>query len=609
MRRLTKGSLGILSLATAGAGFAACGGDPVGLCDFNECQELVTIDSGLGDGNPGTLDGGGEGSVTPGDDASCPADAASTTNCGPSAPCVDTTSSPENCGGCGMACATPPSGNGAATCASSTCGVSCNPGYVVCNGDCLALSGPPANACAVTEAVAIFVSASTGDDKNGDGSQAKPVASIGRGIALAVSGGKPRVYACAGTYPAVALDATVTSGVEVYGGFDCAKWGYADASPAGVMVAPAAGTIPLTVTSVTVAVTFANLTLRADNATAVDSSGNGASSIAAFVAGSSGVNFAEVAFVAGNAVDGKGGEAPGGNYPAGDKTAPGGGGLDPTAFGSITCTDTSASFGGGGGPAPVLGGAPAQSGRAGLWNPAGVTTTPGYDGQPGAAGLSATSHCGSGDPGANGAAGAQAKGAATWGSLGAGGWTPAQGGAAGNGNPAQGGGGGGGSTVPPAAGGGGGAGGCGGSGGTVGAGGGSSFALLSLNSTVTVSSSTLAVGTAGNGGAGGTGQDGEGGGAGGSAQCPGAYGGNGAGGGGGGGGAGGLSVGIAYSGATPTVDAPTTASFKGGNGGKAGPGGTAGAGGENGLGAMANGVPGATGGDGKAGVAAATQGL
>ena len=49
--------------------------------------------------------------------------------------CQNLSNDPDNCGMCGHGCADPPVvGSGSATCSVSSCGLSCNAGYLKCTG-------------------------------------------------------------------------------------------------------------------------------------------------------------------------------------------------------------------------------------------------------------------------------------------------------------------------------------------------------------------------------------------------------------------------------------------------------------------------------------------
>lgn len=403
-----------------------------------------------------------------------------------------------------------------------------------------------APAC-VDDAVGIFVSPAGND--GADGTKSAPVRSIRRGVELATSRQRPRVYVCEGNY-GDAIE--ITSAVEIVGELSC-SWDVGAGKP---RIVPPAG-IALRVTDVGGPVLIEGLAIVGS----ANSTKPGDSAIAAFVSGAGNVTFRNTDLTANDGV----GVAPGtggSNYMAAAKDGIGAA----SGAGAVTCAcldGTTNSTGGKGGP---LGGggdpgsaSPAVGGvNSGL---GGVTCTPGTVGASGVA-----------TPG--GGAGGSA------GTLTQSGWAGAvDATAGGTGNPGQGGGGGGGRNGVTA-GGGGACGGCGGAGGRPGASGGSSIALLSFESTITVDGGALKTGKAGAGGEGGSGQDGQAGGSGGVGACDGGPGGSGAGGSGGGGGAGGHSVPVAFAGTEPRiVNATLTPGTEGtgGEGGKAGAGpGTAG---------------------------------
>ncbi len=403
-----------------------------------------------------------------------------------------------------------------------------------------------APAC-VDDDVGIFVSP-TGDD-GADGTKAKPVKSIRRGIELAASRQRPRVYVCEGTY-ADAVE--ISSPVAIMGELSC-TW----AVGAGkARVAPPTG-VALRVMDVAGPVLVEGLAIVGS----ADATKPGDSAIAAFVSGAGNVTFRNTDLTANDGVAAK--PATGGsNYTAAAKDGIG----EPLGAGAVTCAcldGATSSTGGKGGP--VGGG-----GDPGSASPAigGVN-----------AGLGGAT-CTAGTIGTNGSATAAGGAGSSAGTLTGSGWVGVvDATVGGTGNPGQGGGGGGGRTGF-AMGGGGACGGCGGAGGKPGASGGSSFALLSFQSTITVEGGVLKTGKAGAGGEGGPGQDGQGGGSGGVGACDGGPGGSGAGGSGGGGGAGGHSVPVAFVGTEPGIANATLtpgAEGPGGEGGKAGAGpGTAG---------------------------------
>ncbi len=151
-------ALGCVAFGAAATTFAACGGNAVGICDFDECgggeggtpdatsivgdgsssnvdgnvsgNEAGVGDDGSGDDSPTEVDGSEDSPTNQADSApSCGPDA-STAYCGADAGCVDTTTSADNCLTCGHACPVPTNGN--ATCIASQCGVACNPSLVLC---------------------------------------------------------------------------------------------------------------------------------------------------------------------------------------------------------------------------------------------------------------------------------------------------------------------------------------------------------------------------------------------------------------------------------------------------------------------------------------------
>jgi hypothetical protein len=486
-------------------------------------------------------DGGGECSVT------C---TGTTTETCPGGACYAPTD-PNHCGSCTNACAGPPSGNGQATCtgATPTCGVSCSANYHVCNADCLSNADEPSDTsdpCILTETFGVFV-APGGSDTTGTGSRTAPYATVGHAMDEAKTAGLARVYACgtAGNYAENLAVGSARAGVTVYGGLNCtttpATWTYNASDQA--TIAPATGYA----LQATAAVTFEDFSfVSTPGATA------GASSIAVFVNGATGVVLERCDAHAGTAATGQsstqpapyGSTGPSGN-PGNAPIAGGGTGAGGAAMPNPSCTT---SIGGAGGSAKL-----------------GESTTllDGQSGQPGTNDNAGTSaECGAteqgGGMGVGGAAGSSGAAATTWATFSASGWSPTGGQTGGTADVGQGGGGGGASAAVNSlgGGGGGGAGGCGGVGGPPGSGGGSSVALLVFDSSVTLESCALSASNAGNGGGGAAGQTGQGGGSGGAGStgaCGGGTGGSGGNGGPGGGGAGGVSAGVLWAGTTPTI--------------------------------------------------------
>ena len=440
------------------------------------------------------------------------------------------------------------------------------------------------------------------------GSMANPAPTVSQGIALAIASGKSRVYVCEGRY---AESVAIASGISLYGGFSCApgangaswRWTAATASVTAPSISGATSPVyALSIDAPGPSIVIEDLAFSSPDAIGQDPSGNGLSSIAAFVNEST-VSFVRTTLSAGNGARGAdgvtgvrlaNGTLETTNYePVGTTTqpsvAPGGSLLTP---GAIVCnyvdptrmplTPDSSTGGATTGP---LGG-------IGMSNPPPVMTSatpPSHDGL----GVPTAGNNQSADVGEDGPPRPGGVAAATSGSLtSSNGWTPSAGGDGPAGQPGQGGGGvyipcpsG---SCPPSAGGG--SGGCGGAGGTGGGGGGSSIALVSLASTVTLSACNLVALTGGNGGTGGNGQPGQAGGPGiATLGGPSGGGGNGAGGSGGAGGSAGISVGILYAQSdVPSFSSADTVIAYGNAG-------TQGAGGQPGTGPGAAGDPGTAG--------------
>jgi hypothetical protein len=443
---------------------------------------------------------------------------------------------------------------------------------------------PHDEGCVVDEAYAVFVApaARGGSDTAGDGSRAKPYATLGH--ALGALAGKARVYVCNAQY---VEQVSLSSAASLYGGFACpgddagAAWRYLGGQ---AQVSGPANQIPLIVSGVEGGVSIEDIRFGAPDASGHDVAGNGLSSIAVLVNAST-LTLRRCALVAGSGDQGQDG-AQGVNYSATGAT-PGGvndGGSSGAAGGVVQCSDGTNSTGGNGGDSTATTGGDGGTGSAAPM----PQTQPSMrlDGLGGTGGYA----CTPGDKGAYGAADEAGAPATTPGTLSASGWTPSGGSDGRSGTPGQGGGGGGGLAGSlPLGGTGGGAGGCGGAGGTGGKGGGASIALACFASTVILDTCTLATSQGGNGGNGGNGQPGQGGAAAGTASgngnCAGGVGGNGAGGSAGAGGTGGISVCIVFSGSAPQG----TPSCTHGDAGQPGTGGTGGAGGSNNL--LNNGGP------------------
>jgi hypothetical protein len=330
---------------------------------------------------------------------------------------------------------------------------------------------PHDDPCVLSNTLGVFVS-SSGLDTNA-GTEGSPLKTIAAGLAKASTLGRSRVYVCQGSYSETLR---VTNAVSVYGGLACplgdGGWVYGDGGTA--QVTGASNAIAFTVDGVDASIAVEDLRVVSPDAVGQDDAGNGRSSIAVLVNGST-VSFRRCAFVAGagtNGADGMtGSNYEGGTAPAGQSNDGGAGG----AGGMIVCGDGTSSAGGMGGSSTPTDGADGSAVPTSL-------VTPPIDGTGGAGGVV----CANGHPAATGTAGtggAAASTVGTWTNIG---WTPAVAGHGANGRPGQGGGGGGGETAtPPASGGtGGGSGGCGGGGGAGGGGGGASLSLVCQASSI-----------------------------------------------------------------------------------------------------------------------------
>lgn len=437
---------------------------------------------------------------------------------------------------------------------------------------------------AVDDKCGIFVSASVGNDSNA-GTKGSPVKTIGHAI-LEANGTDRPIYVCNESFNEVV---EAPAGMELYGGLDCANgWTWSDAGRTTLTASP--DSVPLKLTSGTALTRIENFAV-----TAADAMQSGGSSIAAIIDNvTAEISFCEL--TAGAARDGADGQTPA-DLPMN--------GL-PGENGTVACT-ASADVKGGAGAVNTCDAGTSQGGIGGK----GGITADGGDGGDGEDGLPAGNtnkgigatvaapSCTIGTPGADGTEGAPGMGGTALGSISIIGYSGANGQDGATGTPGQGGGGGGGSRSglfcngmndgAGASGGGGGAGGCGGKGGEGGRAGGSSIALIALNSGLTLNQVTLKAGNAGKGGNGAIGQAGASGGLGGQGGassgsalskkgCTGGEGGTGGPGGPSGGGRGGHSLGIAYKGMLPVMNAVTATIGAPGMGGMGNPAGNGDAG-------------------------------
>ncbi|MEO7330718.1 MAG: PGRS family protein, partial [Minicystis sp.] len=400
------------------------------------------------------------------------------------------------------------------------------------------------------EDCAVFVQADAAG-ATPEGTRAKPYKTLQEAIDKA--GGK-RVYACTSAPFGEAV--IVASGVEIYGGFDCAKeWAW-KADARSVLEGPA-DKIALVLESSAGSVKVENFAIASASATKP-----GGSSIAVVVDKVT-VDFVGCEITAGDGADGVAGKAYSNAAQAGVM------GLD----GGIACTANN--IFGGDAVSSLCGVIDSTSGLGGNGS-----TNSGGAGSPGDPGITMNGgngensmmSCSAGTKGDDGMLGNPGSGSVGLGTIDKNGFTGVVGNEGTLGSAAQGGGGGGGAKGGVAAdkcpagmaggasGGSGGSGGCGGAGGKGGSAGGSSIALLSLDASLTFAGVTLTTGKGAKGGAGGLGQEGGQGGAPGAGgkvpmgsilnpACGGGPGGQGGKGGQGGGGLGGHAIGIAYVGA------------------------------------------------------------
>ncbi|WP_437715561.1 hypothetical protein WMF45_03580 [Sorangium sp. So ce448] len=442
---------------------------------------------------------------------------------------------------------------------------------------------PTQDASTVTDECAVFASATA--EPGGDGTKARPYASLGEAVANA---GNKRVLAC--TSGAFAESVAIEAGVEVIGGFDCeAEWAWSAEARSG-MEGPA-GAAALTLGGGASGAKVRSFAIRAASATEP-----GGSSIGVAVADVE-AELAQVDVTAGDGMAGEDGTMP--------DEAPQVGASAPMTSASAACARDELVYGGDPGvraceDGETRGGAGGLGGITGTEDGNGLK---GADGAPlpepnpnnrGLGGVGQAGPDGECEAGANGKSG-DAGGPGDAGSgteLMLAGVAGGDGANGATGKKAQGGGGGGGAKAgvfckvgagtfdgPGASGGGGGAGGCGGKGGGGGKAGGSSIGILSLGTKLVLTDVTVVVGRAGKGGDGVAGQSGADGGigaAGGAASgtspstrgCDGGRGGQGGAGGPGAGGRGGHAVGIAY--ATPPGAAATLSNFMAGTAGEGG---------------------------------------
>ncbi|MGH7437345.1 MAG: hypothetical protein ACRENE_16835, partial [Polyangiaceae bacterium] len=322
---------------------------------------------------------------------------------------------------------------------------------------CDARGGPADASCVTADGLGIFVApaVSGGDDTSGDGTREHPFATLG--FALAHLGGLARVYVCNAAY-AEAVTMT-SSGASLFGGLACPG---SDAGPAWTYVGGKAtvtapqGSYALHLVDLAAPIEIDDMAFVAVDATGTDPAGNGASSIASFVKGSS-ATFVRVSFNAGAGGNGSDGSVatPDPNY-AGATAASGSPGFAPADAG----VDASGAGGGGAGGAGACllfgtsaggtGGSAATATVSGGDGGTGIQTVPADaapayapppgTGRVGLGGAGTPSGCAAGENGADGSPGPGGSPGSSFGVLTASGWTPASGGTGQPGGPGQGGG-------------------------------------------------------------------------------------------------------------------------------------------------------------------------
>jgi len=453
-----------------------------------------------------------------------------------------------------------PTGDAGETSAGGSAGA---PDPESCDGN----ADPATTACVIADGYGTFV-APYGNDDNGDGTQAKPFATVTKALSAVALQKRARIYVCAAEY---SEPDTITplDGSSIFGGFSCdaGTWAYDAPVKALLTVESPVGAI---IDSAKRGVTLEDVRLDAADAPQNDT---GASSFGLVVNASKAVALVRAEFHAGKGASGRPGVTP--EVPMAPVSTSEQDGRTASCLPQVV-------------PTAAVGGAAAASkcgigGRGGIgygtFDRSGASGTPTTNlvsvPQPNG-GAAATAADPNGTPGRmgsvglDGGAGKFGLAAASVGSFGPAGYIGAAGGNGASGGAGQGGGGGGaslafdfgGKTCTGAGGGGGGAGGCGGSGGTGGGGGGASVGMLSWNSEVTLDAVVLVAKAGGAGSKGGAGlagsigsEGGNGGGGTGDGVVAGGHGGHGGIGGAGGpgaGGTGGPSLGLVYKGMEPS---------------------------------------------------------
>ena len=148
---------------------------------------------------------------------------------------------------------------------------------------CDTTKNPTTEECLVADDYSVFVAPSGKDDAAG--TKDAPVATLSKAIEMA--GGK-FVVVCDATYDE---HVTITSGAQIYGGFDCADWSAETGAP---LFKPTSAGPALKIDSVTEPVAISGLSFEVGDAT-----GSGETALTALVNASSSVTFEGVSLKAG----------------------------------------------------------------------------------------------------------------------------------------------------------------------------------------------------------------------------------------------------------------------------------------------------------------------
>ncbi|AKV04796.1 PE family protein [Labilithrix luteola] len=198
--------------------------------------------------------------------------------------CVDLDTDRLNCGSCGQTCQV------GERCSAGSCGCDSN--------------------FAPTASLGVFVSLATGNDATGNGSAAKPYATIGKAIAAASASALPNVYVAPGTYPESLTLWDAPQGISVQGGWTVtgAAWSRDCTANARASTILVGGTIAVRANDVVHPSGITSMTIRTGPAPATSPDADGASVIGVLVSGAgSRFSLVDVDVVAGDA--GAGGTA------------------------------------------------------------------------------------------------------------------------------------------------------------------------------------------------------------------------------------------------------------------------------------------------------------